>query len=147
MDGIAEEFHSPVRNTNIALDRKDLGVEKRTVRNLEGIKGDRIEASSPGVFKARVPIARLRNALDDEESEDKAGFRCAECAKCITCKTSSKRTAQSLREAREQQFIEESIRIDLSNRRVTANYPFLKDPVFLSSVHSNPSNYGQALTV
>ena len=53
------------------------------------------------VHKAQITIAKFRNALDDEELEDKAGFRCAECAKCLTCKTSSKKTAISLREARE----------------------------------------------
>ena len=41
-----------------------------------------------------------------------------------------------------------SVKIDLSNRRVTVNYPFLKNPVeFLMPVHKNPSNYGQALKV
>jgi len=43
--------------------------------------------SKPGVHKARVSIARLRDALDDKEAEDKAGFRCAECARCLNCKT------------------------------------------------------------
>ena len=101
-----------------------------------------------GTHKAHVPIAKFRNALDDEEAEDKAGFRCAECAKCLTCKTSSKKTAISLREAREQLFIEESIRIDLKAKRVIVNYPFLKDPVeFLSRVHNGPNNYLQALKV
>ena len=82
-----------------------------------------------GVFKARIPIARLRNAVDDEDSGDIGGFRCTECSKCLTCKTSSKRTAISLREAREQRLIEDSVGIDLIQKRVTVNYPFLKDPV------------------
>ena len=82
-----------------------------------------------GVYKAQVPIAKFRNALDDEEIEDKLGFRCAECVKCLTCKTSNRRTAISLREAREQQFIESSVRVDLKLRKVLVNYPFLKDPV------------------
>ena len=41
-----------------------------------------------GVHKAHAPIAKFRNALNDEELEDKLGFRCAECAKCLTCNTS-----------------------------------------------------------
>ena len=103
---------------------------------------------SYGSHKAHVPIAKFRNALDDEEAEDRAGFRCAECARCITCKTSSKKTAISLREAREQQIIEESVKIDLERRRVVVNYPFLKDPVAcLCAVHKNPNNYLQALKV
>ncbi len=98
-----------------------------------------------GVFKAKVPMAKFRNAMDDEDSEDGGGFRCADCSKCLNCKTSSKRTAITLREAREQQLIEESVKIDVVNKKVTVNYPFLKNPVeFLTTVHSNPSNYNQA---
>ena len=100
------------------------------------------------VHRAQVPITKFRNALDDEEIEDKLGFRCAECVKCLTCKTSSKRTAISLREAREQQFIESSVKVDLKLRKVLVNYPFLKDPVeYLSKIHKNPNNFGQAVKV
>ena len=98
--------------------------------------------------RAQVPITKFRNALDDEEIEDKLGFRCAECVKCLTCKTSSKRTAISLLEAREQQFIESSVKVDLKLKKVLVNYPFLKDPVeYLSKKHKNPNNYGQAMKV
>ena len=76
------------------------------------------------------------------------GFRCTECAKCLTCKTSTRRTVISLWEAREQQFIEESVIVDTKLRRVMVNYPFLKDPVeYLSEIHRNPNNYGQAVKV
>ena len=88
----------------------------------------------------------FRNALDDEEIEDQLGFRCAECVKRLTCKTSSKRTAISIREAREQQFIESSVKVDLKLKKVLVNYPFLKDPVeYLSRIHKNPNNYGHAM--
>ena len=98
--------------------------------------------------KAQAPIAKFRNALDDKEIEDKLGFRCAEGVKCLTCKTSSKRTAISLREAREQQFIEHSVKVDIKLRKVLVNYPFLKDLVeYLSRVHRNPNNYAQAVKV
>ena len=100
------------------------------------------------LHRAQVPITKFRNALDDEEIEDKLGFRCAECVKCLTCWTSSKRTAISLREAREQQFIESSVKVDLKLRKVLVNYPFLKDPVeYLSKIHKNPNNFGQAVKV
>ena len=71
-----------------------------------------------GVHKAHAPIAKFRNALQDEEVEDKLGFRCAECVKCLTYKTFSRRTAISLGEAREQQFIKESVKVDTKLRRV-----------------------------
>ncbi len=64
-------------------------------------------------------MAKFRNAMDDEDSEEGGGFRCAECSKCLNCKTSSKHTAISLREAREQQLIEASVKIDVINKKVT----------------------------
>ncbi len=51
-------------------------------------------------------------------AEDGGGFRCADCSKCLNCKTSSKRTAITLREAREQQLIEESVSNKLVHRGV-----------------------------
>jgi len=151
--GTAEECYSPVRETNIAQE-KDQGDSSGSA------DGYMEECNSPGhepivaldeghgVFKARIPIARLRNAVDDEDSGDVGGFRCTECSKCLTCKTSSKRTAISLREAREQRLIEDSVGIDIFQKRVTVNYPFLKDPVvFLSTAHKGSSNYSQALKV
>jgi len=97
------------------------------------------------VHKAQIPIAKFRNAIDDEDKSDSLGFRCSECSKCITCKTSSRRTAISLQEAREQQFIEESVMIDVENNKVIVNYPFLRDPIeFLSARHHGPNNFSQA---
>ncbi len=92
-----KECNSPGHVINTALDREDL-------------------EESFGVFKAKVPMAKFRNAMDDEDSEDGGGFRCADCSKCLNCKTSSKRTAITLREAREQQLIEESVKIDVVNQ-------------------------------
>jgi len=40
------------------------------------------------------------------------------------------------------------MKIDTNNRRVTVNYPFMKDSMdYLSSVHNSSSNYVQALKV
>ena len=99
-----------------------------------------------GIHKAHVPIAKFRNAIDDEDKEDNIGFRCLVCAKCLTCKTSSRRTAISLHEVREQQFIEERVRIVTNLRKVVVNYPFLMDPVkSLSAKHNGSNNYNKAL--
>ena len=115
--GFAGECNSPVRESNTAL------VEKEADMRPGNVSVNTVECNSPnrilnialdrntcvedyGVFKAKVPMAKFRNAMDDEDSEDGGGFRCAECSKCLTCKASSKRTAISLREAREQQLIE-----------------------------------------
>ncbi|XP_023338403.1 uncharacterized protein LOC111709050 isoform X1 [Eurytemora carolleeae] len=155
VSGPAGECSSPVRESNTALgeDGVDQDVQPGSVvvNTVECSSPDRvlstaldksISEENYGEFKAKVPMAKFRNAMDDEDSEEGGGFRCAECSKCLNCKTSSKRTAISLREAREQQLIEESVKIDVINRRVTVNYPFLKNPVeFLTAVHSNLCNY------
>ena len=141
VDGFAGECNSPVRESITALVEDEAKQDVYSGNVVVNV----VECNSPnhdlntaldrntckdsyGVFKAKVPMAKFRNAMDDEDSEDGGGFRCAECSKCLTCKTSSKHTAISLREAREQQLIEESFRIDVINRRVMVNYPFLKNP-------------------
>ena len=63
------------------------------------------------VHKAVIPIARLRVLLDQDDVGDTVSFRCPECSKCITCKKSQRSNAISLQEAREQVFIEQSIKI------------------------------------
>ena len=101
-----------------------------------------------GVHKATVPIARMREMLDIDDTDDTITFRCEECSKCSTCKTSARRTAVSLQEAREQQYIERSVKVDLESNSVTVTYPFLKEPVeFLSARHHHTDNYQQAVKV
>lgn len=78
----AEELRSQIRNFDIALEGSaENGLEETTDRNPENTteREDKTELLTPGVHKARVPIARLRDALDDEELGDKSGFRCAVC--------------------------------------------------------------------
>ena len=54
----------------------------------------------------------------------------------------------SLQEAREQEFIEKSVMINLDENIVVVTYPFLKDPVeFLTAKHKHTDNYDQALKV
>ena len=90
------------------------------------------------VYKAVVPIARMRVVLNQDDIGDTVSFRCSECSKCLTCKTSQRSTAVSLQEAREQVIIEQSVKICEDNNTVIAKYPSLKDPVeFLTSRHNN----------
>ncbi len=133
--GSAGECNSPVRRSNAALSKEGVSlddVEGSVVVNMKecnspchvsstALNKEELEENF-GVFKAKVPMAKFRNAMDDEDSEDGGGFRCADCSKCLNCKTSSKRTAITLREAREQQLIEESVKIDVVNKKVTVNY-------------------------
>ena len=72
-----------------------------------------------GVHKATIPIARLRELVDADDVSDNLTYRCSKCSKCQECKSSTKNRAISTQERVEQAVIEESVKLDLENKRVT----------------------------
>ena len=46
-----------------------------------------------GVHKAIIPIARMRELVDEDDTADTITYRCLDCSKCVVCKRSRKRTA------------------------------------------------------
>ena len=100
------------------------------------------------VFKAVVPIARMRELIDQDDINDMVTFRCPACSKCLQCKMSRKRTAISLQEAMEQEIIEKSVTLSSVLKKVVVKLAFIKDPTeFLKKKHSGNSNLQQALKV
>ena len=86
--------------------------------------------------------------IDQDDIEDTISFRCPACSRCTECKKSPRTTAVSLQEAREQEFIEKSVKINLEENIVVGTYPFLKDPVeFFTARHHHTDNYNQVLKV
>ena len=97
------------------------------------------------VHSTRLPISKIRELVDQDDIDQLVTYRCDNCAKCEECKKSPRITAQSLQDAREQEMIEKSVRIDFKEEKVFVNFPFLKNPnEFLSSRHNSNSNYHQA---
>ena len=76
-----------------------------------------------GVHKAIIPIARIRELVDDDDTAD------TDCSKCVVCKRSRRRTAISLQESAEQTIIESSVKLDIENKRVIVKLPWVRDPV------------------
>jgi len=100
------------------------------------------------VHKTQIPISKIRNLINEDDTTDLVSYRCEECMKCETCKRSPRLIAISVQEAREQQYIESSVKIDLGAKRVVVTFPFLRNPIkFLSEKHKGTSNYKQAHTV
>ena len=100
------------------------------------------------VYKAMVPIARLREIVDQEDVGDVVSYRCPACSKCVRCKESGKTRAITLQEAVEQDIIEKSVTIDREKGKVYVDLPFLKDPVpFLTQRHRGPNNLKSAKQV
>ena len=100
------------------------------------------------VMKAKIPLSRLKEIIDQSDMNDTVTYRCPDCAKCIRCKESAKTKAISLTEKIEQSFIDKSVSIDTHKKKVMVDLPFVKDPIeFLTSRHHGPNNKGQALSV
>ena len=122
--------------------------ESRVESNLEQLQIMYEPDHFCSIHVAKVPISRMRMLIDQDDIEDTISFRCPDCARCLECKKSPRTTAVSLQEAREQEFIEKSVKIDLEQNIVVVTYPFLRDPVeFLIARHHHTDNYNQALKV
>ena len=101
-----------------------------------------------GVHKAIIPIARMRELVDKDDTADTITYRCPDCSKCVVCKRSRKRTAVLLQKAAEQTVIESSVKLDLENQRVLVTLPWIRDPVQpLIDKHKGKSNIHQVLRV
>ena len=90
----------------------------------------------------------MRELVDEDDTTDTITYRCPDCSKCVVCKRSRRRTAISLQESAEQAIIEASVKLDLENKRVVVNLPWIKNPVRpLTEKHRGNSNIHQALRV
>ena len=101
-----------------------------------------------GAHAARIPISKIRELVDQDDVDQLVTYRCNSCLKCQECKKSPRLTTISIQEAREQELIEKSVKIDIENSKVTVDFPFLKNPTeFLTKKHGADSNYYQAKRV
>ena len=101
-----------------------------------------------GVHKAIIPIARMRELVDEDDTADTITYRCPECSKCVVCKRSQRRTAISLQESAEQTIIDSRVKLDLENKRVGVKVPWVRDPNQpLIDKHQGSSNIYQVLRV
>ena len=99
------------------------------------------------VYKAQVPLSRQRSFLDEPDVNTADSFRCSKCMRC-KCVSSNRTKVISLNETVEQEAIMKSVSINLEEKRVYVDLPFIKPPVpFLSERHGGDNNYNQALKV
>lgn len=96
-------------------------------------------------YKATIPIASVRELVDEDDITDDLSYRCPKCSKCQECKQRNKYHAMSMQEWREKVVREESITLDLEQDKVTVQLPLMRDQVkYLMEKHQSNSNYGQA---
>lgn len=58
-------------------------------------------------YKATIPIARLRELVDEDDISDNLSYRCPKCSKCQECRHSNKYRAMSVQKRREVKYLVE----------------------------------------
>lgn len=102
----------------------------------------------PKVHKAKVPVSKRKEYFDEEDQSHIANYRCEDCLKCKKCSLSDRSKMMSLQEKMEQEAIEKSVHINLEERKVYVDLPFIKPPVeALRKRHHANSNFKQALKI
>lgn len=100
---------------------------------------------SHSVHKARVPLSKLKDFVDEDDIGNTVNFRCSSCLKCKKCMVSDKVKMMSLQEVVEDEILENSVEEDHINKRILVDLPFVKPPVeFLTRRHKGNNNYQQA---
>jgi hypothetical protein len=80
----------------------------------------------PKEVKSIIPLAKLKGLIDEIDIPEVQGSRCETCANCPTCKMSAQEKVQTLQEEFEQDVIKRSIETDTAQKKVFANFPFLR---------------------
>ena len=103
------------------------------------------------VHKATIPIARIREMINQDDIDNTSSgvdYRCSKCSSCQECKKSPRNTAISLQESMEQSIIEQSVTVNRSTGKVIVKLPFKKNPDdFLIKKHHGNDNFAQAKKV
>ena len=104
---------------------------------------------SHGVYKAKVPVSKRKEYVDEPDQGLVSDIRCDDCRKCKKCSLSDRGKMLSLQEKIEQEAIERSVEINLEEKKVYVDLPFIKPPVSaLMKKHNGESdNYKQALKI
>ena len=96
-------------------------------------------------YKARLPISKRKEYMDEEDKAFAEGYRCESCSRCKKCLIPSKEKMMSLQGKIEQEAIEKSVDVDLVEKKTYIDLPFIKDPVeALKKKHHGHDNYKQA---
>ena len=142
------QYSLPVKGTHLTINPTPLNEEDFIDLGCKLEDSDTCHNVQCEIYKAKVPISRLRELVEDKETDDFQAYRCPKCADCSDCKVSTKVRSLTIKEAAEQQLIEGSVELCTDSSRIYVSLPFTKDPVqFLYEKHGGRDNYKQALKV
>ena len=87
---------------------------------------------------AEVYISKVCGSFDQaEEAGSVINYRCINCRSCKNCKNHTQIEAVSIKEEVEQDIINKSVKVDISNRLTVASLPFIHDPLFKLAPNKN----------
>ena len=99
-------------------------------------------------MKSAIPLSKLKGLQEELDIPEVVEFKSSSCVNCPTCKLSARAKTKSLQECFEQEVIEKSVYVDVVNRRVLVDLPFIKEPAeYLSKKHGGSDNKRKALRV
>ena len=117
------------------IDMQDLGVQESRPMDLEEDECicehthlERI-GKNKAVYKAKIPVAKRKEYVDEEDQGLIKDFRCTDCARCKKCSLSDRSKMMSLQEKMEQEAIKKSVTINLKEHKVFVDLPFIKPPI------------------
>ena len=141
-------YPTPLTNSDIKEAGVDTSESQGNLKNERNFANTGLEAHFCASSNKVIPIAKMRELINEDNTDQLVTYRCSSCAECITCKQTPRITAISLQEAAEQDLIERSITVDQVNKKVYASLPFMKNPSeFLSKKHGGKSNLRQAKSI
>ena len=83
---------------------------------------------SEGYVNATSVQNELKKYMQSQEAGLDTKYKCKRCRDCPDCIRGSGYEQMSLRQEAEQELIQQSVQIDLSQKRAIAHLPFTKDP-------------------
>ena len=128
------------------LTLKDIGDLNCQKEEEDDLLGTNLQVHFCSVYKAKIPISKMRQLIDQDDLDDTITYRCPACSKCITCKRTSKQQAGSIQDAVDQKAVRDSIKI--KDSMIEVDTPFTQNPDdFLIKRHGGPDNKQQAMRV
>ena len=73
----------------------------------------------------------MQQLKDEEEAGSQLNFWCRNCQACSKCKESNFQRARSIREEKEELLIDQSVEVDLTQKKIWCELPFTRDPHLL----------------
>ena len=97
--------------------------------SLLGDKPSMLQVTSDDTWQTDVYVSkRIKMFNDVEETGSEITYRCIKCRSCKTCKDHKQSEGVSIREEIEQDIINKSVHVDVTERKTTASLPFIHNP-------------------